>query len=86
MLGLWREILDANWAIKDEPLAVYRLKGGGRLVLCGNGLYEIDETREYMRFSGKEGRLEMSEWIRPSIENDGSGSEDDAFNATGIEH
>ncbi|RPA78115.1 hypothetical protein BJ508DRAFT_329501 [Ascobolus immersus RN42] len=50
------------WDITAHPLATYLL-GRNTLVVCEEGVWEINEDIDYCRFRGKEDHLEDGPWI-----------------------
>ncbi|RPA78397.1 hypothetical protein BJ508DRAFT_309327 [Ascobolus immersus RN42] len=63
MLDLWEDILRGFWDLEKKPLAIYCTQYHNRLIVCEDGVYEVDETREYIRFRGSNEILEEHEWI-----------------------
>ncbi|RPA81337.1 hypothetical protein BJ508DRAFT_346125 [Ascobolus immersus RN42] len=70
----WREIMEAYWGLVTVPLAQYAF-GRSELILCEDGIYEVDEHEDYIRYwGGDEEGLERNEWI---FAQHGSGSDSD---------
>ncbi|RPA78118.1 hypothetical protein BJ508DRAFT_309478 [Ascobolus immersus RN42] len=60
----YRNWFKVYWDIIANPLATYSLSPGrSTLVVCDEGVWEINEDIDYCRFRGKEDHLEDGPWI-----------------------
>lgn len=61
-LESYRQILEDYWGIIARPVATYTLKRSC-LVVCEEGVYELNESYEHCRYRGKDDVMEDGEWI-----------------------
>ncbi|RPA81338.1 hypothetical protein BJ508DRAFT_414783 [Ascobolus immersus RN42] len=61
----WRELMMDKWGIQVYPLVQFRFGGGrSRLLLCEEGVYEVDEADLFVRYRGRDGEgMVLGEWL-----------------------
>ncbi|RPA81366.1 hypothetical protein BJ508DRAFT_326491 [Ascobolus immersus RN42] len=69
-----KDILESYWGIKATPIAGYTLEDSW-LVLCKEGVWQMEDTQEYCRFRGALDKPEKGEWQYFSLYIDGPESD-----------
>ncbi|RPA78923.1 hypothetical protein BJ508DRAFT_378016 [Ascobolus immersus RN42] len=62
-LGDHKASLRYNWDIHANPVTAYVLDSESTLVVCDEGVYQIDSTGDYCRWRGTQDRIELGPWV-----------------------
>ncbi|RPA72196.1 hypothetical protein BJ508DRAFT_335273 [Ascobolus immersus RN42] len=70
LLLLFKDILDSSWGLDTKPLATYAL-GSSRLILCEDGIWELNDARDHIRYLGHDNIWEPTGWLMAECEDSG---------------